>query len=232
MKMHNPDFKSTIAERYVNEVMSRIPLPIPGRQEFEDDLRSHIKSALEAGERPNDIISSMGFPDEVALSFIAQKKLNYGYFSQRLGAFLIDLMFLVTAFGLLFSAGSALQPHDSQYGSLAGIIVFILQFIFTMMIFSLFIYFPVAEGRFGQTIGKKAMNLWVLKENGLPIGYKEAIIRRIPFYFKIWWLDILFILFTGKRQRAFDMIAKTVVVRFQDKGFIRKNIQKEVGEKS
>ncbi len=75
------------------------------------------------------------------------------------------------------------------------------------------LYFPILEGRFGQTLGKRLLRLHVLKETGLPIGYKEAFLRRLSFYFDFIAVDALFIPFTRKRQRAFDIIARTVVVR-------------------
>ena len=77
------------------------------------------------------------------------------------------------------------------------------------------LYFPISEARFGKTWGKAAMGLRVVKENGLSIGYKEAILRRLSFFFNIFWLDAIFMFFTEKRQRAFDIIAKTVVIREQ-----------------
>ena len=73
-------------------------------------------------------------------------------------------------------------------------------------------YFPILEGRFGRTPGTRLVRLWVLKENGLPIGYKEAFLRRLSYYFEIQPVDALFILFNDRRQRAFDIVARTVVV--------------------
>jgi uncharacterized RDD family membrane protein YckC len=55
--------------------------------------------------------------------------------------------------------------------------------------------------------------LWVLKENCLPIGYTEAFLRRLSYYFEIMAVDALFIPFTPKRQRAFDIVARMVVIR-------------------
>lgn len=47
----------------------------------------------------------------------------------------------------------------------------------------------------------------------MPIGYREAFLRRLSFYFDFIVLDALFIPFTAKRQRAFDIIARTVVIQ-------------------
>jgi uncharacterized RDD family membrane protein YckC len=75
------------------------------------------------------------------------------------------------------------------------------------------LYFPILEGRFGQTLGKRLLGIWVLQETGLPIGYKQALLRRLSYYFDILPLDALFIPFTAKHQRAFDIVARTVVIR-------------------
>jgi uncharacterized RDD family membrane protein YckC len=41
---------------------------------------------------------------------------------------------------------------------------------------------------------------------------KETFLRRISMYIKILTIDALFIPFNEKKQRAFDMVAKTVVI--------------------
>ena len=69
------------------------------------------------------------------------------------------------------------------------------------------------KGRYGQTAGKRWLGLHVVKENGAPIGFKEAFLRRLSFYFDFLVVDAIFIFFTAKRQRAFDMIARTVVIQ-------------------
>ena len=44
------------------------------------------------------------------------------------------------------------------------------------------------------------------------IGWGAAIVRRLPLFLEIFWIDAVFALFTRNRQRAFDLLAKTVVV--------------------
>ena len=53
----------------------------------------------------------------------------------------------------------------------------------------------------------------MLGEDQLPVGYKESVLRRLSFYFNILPVDALFIFFTAKKQRAFDIVARTIVVR-------------------
>jgi uncharacterized RDD family membrane protein YckC len=75
------------------------------------------------------------------------------------------------------------------------------------------LYFPAMEALRGTTAGKALYGLSVVRENGERIGWKEAILRRLPMLFQIFWIDAAFALFTKRRQRAFDMVAHTVVIR-------------------
>ncbi len=82
-----------------------------------------------------------------------------------------------------------------------------------------FLYFTVLEGRYGQTLGKIALKLKVLKEDGSPISYGDAAIRtilrvidEIPFIVP-YLLGAILIWSSDKKQRLGDRIARTVVVR-------------------
>ena len=82
----------------------------------------------------------------------------------------------------------------------------------TVLVLSL-VYFPLLEAIWGTTIGKKLVGLCVVRENGTRIGLGAAFLRRIPCYVALFWLDAVFALFSPRRQRAFDRVAKTIVVR-------------------
>lgn len=72
----------------------------------------------------------------------------------------------------------------------------------------------------GQTVGKKATDIGVVKENGDEIGAREAVIRNIPiltfvlsFVAVLVQLAALFsVLTTENNQRVFDFAAETLVV--------------------
>ncbi|MFB6240034.1 MAG: RDD family protein, partial [Gemmatimonadota bacterium] len=74
------------------------------------------------------------------------------------------------------------------------------------------LYFPALERLWGQTVGKRFFGLAVAREDGLRVGWWDAAVRRLPLFFEVFWLDALFAPFTEKRQRAFDIVAGTVVV--------------------
>jgi uncharacterized RDD family membrane protein YckC len=79
--------------------------------------------------------------------------------------------------------------------------------------FGFFIYTIVAESGTGQTIGKRRFNLQVVTEAGSPISLGQAIVRQLPVVFQVGWIDVLFAFFTDRRQRAFELLSKTRVVR-------------------
>jgi uncharacterized RDD family membrane protein YckC len=74
------------------------------------------------------------------------------------------------------------------------------------------LYFPVLESLFGQTAGKRVFGTFVARETGERVGFWTAVVRRIPFLFDIWPIDAAFLLFTARRQRAFDLAADTIVI--------------------
>ncbi|MDA8019309.1 MAG: RDD family protein [Thermoanaerobaculia bacterium] len=79
--------------------------------------------------------------------------------------------------------------------------------------FGLFgLYFPLFEYRFGKTPFKQVMRLRVMRESHAPIGLGIAFVRRLSLYLELLWLDGLFVFFTDKRQRALDVVARTIVV--------------------
>lgn len=79
------------------------------------------------------------------------------------------------------------------------------------------VYFTYFEGTSGQTIGKRLMQIRVLRESGGRCDIGSALIRNIlriidhlPF---LYILGIILIASTEKRQRLGDMLAKTIVAK-------------------
>ena len=181
------------------------------------DLQSHFEAAQEAGESFDTTTSRMGSPLVIAEEYMAKIKLTYAGFWRRLLAFAIDMALVIVWMGMLamlamvFSNLVPRSPVGWDYLIGATLIALVIGCVGAML-GSLFLYFPVLEARFGQTLGKRVLGLRVLKENGLPIGFKEAFLRRLSFYFELLPVDALFIPFTEKKQRVFDIIAQTIVI--------------------
>jgi len=205
-------------DRYLAAVLQNIHASTGERQRIETDLRAHFEAAESAGETVESVITRMGTPVEVAVEFMSQLELPYASFWRRLVAFAVDLgLIMLTSsvffvFFVWFSNRVPRHPSGWEY-ILGAILIALAAGCVLAMTGIILLYFPILEARFGQTLGKKLFGLRVLREDGLPIYYKEAFLRRISYYFEVLPVDALFILFTDRHQRAFDIVARTIVVR-------------------
>jgi len=83
-------------------------------------------------------------------------------------------------------------------------------------------YYIYLEGTYGQTIGKMALDIVVVTEDGGPIDYGPAAIRTLlrivdilPAFYLIGFVAMLV---TDRKQRLGDIVADTVVVRAGETG--------------
>lgn len=202
---------TTAVDRYVDDVMRRIAPGIPDRDRIEADLRAHLSERIGSGDDASRAVTRMGTPDEVARSFLAEVEPPLATPSARLGAFLFDAGLGAVAVAAIAGLAMALLapygpdgppvPLGVAIGMLAAL-TFVLGFL----------YFPVLEALFGQTAGKRLFGTHVARETGERAGFGATVLRRIPLMFDFWPLDALFLPFTERRQRAFDMVAKTIVI--------------------
>ena len=77
-----------------------------------------------------------------------------------------------------------------------------------------FLYFMFMDHYYGQSIGKKVMNLRITKEGGAPLSLVDAAIEAfgkvflLPFDFLIGYF-----MYRDKNQRLFNYLSDTVVIR-------------------
>ncbi len=80
----------------------------------------------------------------------------------------------------------------------------------------MFIYFTVLQAAYGQTVGKMAVKIKVVKEDGTKIDYVDAFVRTLLLF--IDFIPVLFLLgailiwTSDKKQRLGDRAARTIVV--------------------
>jgi len=201
------------ADRYIHQVKSHLFATPEEIHRFTSDLGAHFAEAAARNESPAQVIERMGSAETVAAAFNAERPLYYAGFWQRLVAFLGDLGALaclhLPALGILLWLFPLGQPDAAPAAWHVAVLgLFALGILGTILL-----YFPILEGRFGSTVGKHILRLRVLQESAAPITMPQAFLRRLSFYFKLIALDALFIPFTAKRQRALDIVARTVVVR-------------------
>jgi uncharacterized RDD family membrane protein YckC len=207
-------------EGYVSETLNFIQAGATEKERIAADLRLHLQAALEAGEPLAAAFERMGSPAELAAAFMSEIPLRYAGFWPRAAAAIIDLLAiflgaaLMAAFGLGFASLIPERPDNPNFGLYIyeGLMILLVIGAVLGTLALILGYFTLLEGRFGTTLGKRLIGLRVLKENGLPIGYKEAFLRRLSYYFEFWPVDALFVFFTEKRQRAMDIVARTIVV--------------------
>ena len=200
-------------DRYIDDVMRHVFAAEEDRERLEADLHSHFSEAEAEGRAPREIIEGLGTPEEVATAFNAERPILYASFWQRLVAFIGDFGLLVCltvpALSLVFLMGVV----GEEPGDVSVLWLIVCGLLFLALLGLGIFYFPLLEAHFGKTLGKHLMRIRVVRENGAPIGLGQAFVRRLSLYFEMLWIDALFIPFTDKRQRALDIVAKTIVAR-------------------
>jgi uncharacterized RDD family membrane protein YckC len=82
-----------------------------------------------------------------------------------------------------------------------------------------FLYFVLLLGAYGQTVGKMAVKIKVVREDGSKISYVDAVVRTILLlidaipYFIPYLLGAILIWTSDMKQRLGDRVAHTVVVK-------------------
>jgi len=196
-------------ETYIAHVIAQLP-PRDARlrEQVAMELRSHIAERVEHGQTVEDALRQFGDPIVLAESYLAAIPLIAAPFWPRAAARLIDF-FGVLAIVAMPIIGIVVLTLWREQGFLIPIAIII-----TIVVVSILsaIYPVIAEYRYGKTVGKHLMGLRVVRESGARISFGQAVVRQLPMLTQVWWIDMLFALFTDKHQRAFEMLSKTRVV--------------------
>ncbi|MBY0494723.1 MAG: RDD family protein [Cyanobacteria bacterium] len=200
----------TTADDYITRVVGHMPGATPLRAQIATELRSHITERVANGQPLDDVLRHLGDPATLAESYLAEVPLIPASFWRRAAAKLVDILIvLAPILALVAVAWRAI-------GTVNG-------FAFPILVGSTAIGGPllfgiltaIAECRTGQTIGKRLLGIRVVRESGARISAGQAIVRQLPMFLQIYWIDVLFSLATDKAQRAFEMLSKTRVVRVE-----------------
>ena len=153
------------------------------------------------------MLRQLGDPATLADSYLSAEPLVSAPFGSRVVAKIID--------ALAVSRGDAVRSRGWCRGwclpDLAPIVMLFVVLVGGSMLFG--IYTMAREYRRGQTIGKRVQGIRVVSETGARISMGQAIVRQLPMFLQVYWIDVMFALFTEKSQRAFEMLSKTRVVR-------------------
>jgi uncharacterized RDD family membrane protein YckC len=198
----------TVADDYVNHVIEYMPRNMPRRAQIGVELRGHIAERVASGQAVDDVLRQLGDPVALAESYLAEVPLESAPHGRRIGAKLVDLLTFCVVFAVMLVPAMVLIVRGEGLQLLPFSIV--IAVVLTTMLFAA--YTVIAEWRFGQTLGKRAFNLRVVRESGAQISLGQSVVRQLPAFFQFYWIDVLFALFTDRRQRAFELLSKTRVV--------------------
>ena len=194
-------------EQYVQAVLSHMPASMPRREQIGTELRSHIVERLEHGVPLDEVLRQLGDPAVLADSYLAEVPLALPPHGRRLLAKVIDACVVLFGIALIAAAtvgGAALIDESLIWLGIVEAVILggILGSMYTVM----------AEWRYGQTIGKYLCDLRVVRESGGRISFGQSVVRQLPLFLQVGWIDAMFLLFTDRRQRAFELLSKTRVV--------------------
>jgi len=201
------------SERDIQAVMPRVLGSEADRRRRAEDLRAHFQDGQTRGDTTAQIIARLGSPDDVAEAFHLEREMAFAGFWSRLVAFLGDLGLITALTAPLILTGVWTAEGLTRVGVIRPLAL-LSALACGLAVAGLFVcYFPLLEARFGKTLGKHLLGLRVVRQTGTPITLGQAFLRRLSLYFELLVPDALFIPFTANRQRALDLLAKTVVVR-------------------
>jgi uncharacterized RDD family membrane protein YckC len=195
------------SDQYVQAVLSYMPASTPRREQIGIELRSHIVERLEHGVPLDEVLRQLGDPAALADSYLAEVPLTLPPHGRRILAKIVDTLVILSGMALIALAsvgGAALVSEDLIWLGMVEAIIFggILGSMYTV----------VAEWHYGQTIGKYLCDLRVVRESGGRISFGQSIVRQLGLFLQVGWIDAMFVLFTDRRQRAFELLSKTRVV--------------------
>jgi uncharacterized RDD family membrane protein YckC len=200
----------TSAWLYIDEVLGWVP-SIEQRQRIEMELASRLDPRISVEQA----IATYGHPRDVAEFYLSSVPLESAPFFRRLIAALIDIPSVIAAGILIFYLLWKvvwLGPQSFILSIAMGNPLAIGLCFLTLFLMSP-IYYVVAETWTSQTVGKALMGLRTVRESGAKVTVGQAIVRQLPLFLGFYVLDAAFSLFTKKKQRLFELISKTRVVR-------------------
>jgi uncharacterized RDD family membrane protein YckC len=177
------------------------------REQIATELRGHIAERLAGGHTVDEVLALLGDPVHLAESYLASVPLASARFWPRVLAKIVDVA----------TIGALVLPLAWISTQLAPSELTVIVAIWVTLGGGLLLgpYTVLTEWKYGQTFGKYLIGLRVVRESGTRIGFGQAVVRQLPMFFQFYWIDVLFVLFTEKSQRAFEMLSKTRVVTVQ-----------------
>lgn len=192
------------ADLYIERVLDQLPRSTPRREQIAAELRGHITERVAAGQPIGTVLAQLGDPVALAESYLAAVPLVSASFGRRAAAKILDIVIVFGAGAIVCVLVATMVPREIIPILLAATLIG------TSVIFT--VYLIATEAAYGRTLGKRLLGLRVVRESGARIGVGQAIVRALPWFLEVFWIDAMFALFTDRSQRAFELLSKTRVV--------------------
>jgi uncharacterized RDD family membrane protein YckC len=158
------------------------------------------------------MVNESSAPELGHIAQVPEKTLYLAKWSTRFWAWLIDIILILLFLNII---RGILQPLGWDINLLWDIKQWdLFEFGFQHIFF--FLYWTIAEGYAGQSIGKMVMNLKIVKRDGKKIGYGVAAVESLgKTFFPVLVLDCLIGWFgmPGTKLRLFNRISHTIVIK-------------------
>jgi uncharacterized RDD family membrane protein YckC len=220
-----------LIEKNLKEIMELMTLSQADKAEIEKELRSNFYEGSEANAKERgaaaiaeeDVMKAFyeqGSPKEICAEYMR----SYGAGLKRAGfwwrslAYIIDIIVIGICIGIIASPFIliSLVAQSMDKSTTLDVLIVFMNMVIGLISFGILIcYFVIMEGMYSRTIGKYITGLKTIKANGLPLDYKDALLRNVPKFFGNFIIidALIMVIFFGKeKQRAFDKVADTIVV--------------------
>ena len=195
---------TTTVDDYISRVLAAMPTTTPERSKIAVELRGHIAERISDGRSEADVLRQLGDPVALAESYLSAVPLVSAPFGERVIAKLIDILLVVAFTAALAALIAVFLPVEARFWAVP------IALIGSSFLFGA--YTVASEYLWGNTVGKRAMNLRVVRESGTRISLGQSLVRQLPMFLQVYLIDVLFALFTDRKQRAFELLSKTRVV--------------------
>jgi uncharacterized RDD family membrane protein YckC len=201
--------RGTSAEDYIESVLDCVPAE-RDRLRIDAELRGRLDPRISIEQA----IATYGQPRDVAEFYLASSPLESAPFSRRAAAALIDIPSVILTGLLVFYLAWKLFGSGNTIGALVIGNPLAMALGIAALILASPMYYVISETWTSQTVGKAIMGIRTVRESGAKITVGQAFVRQIPLFINGFYVfDCLFALFTKKKQRLFELISKTRVVR-------------------
>jgi uncharacterized RDD family membrane protein YckC len=216
-----------VIDEYLSEFERWTVGPPTERESWRAELAAHLGEAERAGEL-DDALRRLGSPREAAATFSRSGRWDLAALGRRWRAAAVDYAPLAAVALALAVWQNVFSRTDNvfSFGLLSfppplGLVINTERALAENIVWNClvlgaglwsFLGLALIESRTGRTPGKRLVGLATISEDGTAVSLQQALIRRIPLWFgPVFWIDLL-TLCTARRQRVFELLARTRVI--------------------